>query len=84
MCQLGHYRLVPELVSSPGCLWTKPPGDQLRCCLTVVDEARLPQEQPEFVVILPWNLRTEVMEQLAYIRDWGGKFVCAVPTLVVQ
>jgi hypothetical protein len=33
------------------------------------------------VVILPWNLKLEIMEQLACLRDWGGKFVTAVPEL---
>jgi hypothetical protein len=35
-------------------------------------------------VILPWNLRTEIMAQLAYIRDWGGQFVTAVPCLTIE
>ena len=47
--------------------------------IAIVDEAQLRLERPNFVVILPWNLRTEVMEQLAYIRGWGGRFVTAVP-----
>jgi hypothetical protein len=33
------------------------------------------------VVILPWNLKDEVMGQLAYVREWGGRFVTAVPGL---
>jgi len=51
--------------------------------IVVVDEARLRQERPPFVVILPWNLRAEVTEQLAYVRDWGGRFVTAVPRLEI-
>lgn len=47
----------------------------------IVDETRLRAERPDYVVILPWNLRGEVMEQLAYIREWGGQFVTAVPEL---
>jgi hypothetical protein len=35
------------------------------------------------VLILPWNLKDEVMAQLGYIRDWGGQFVTAVPHLQV-
>jgi len=54
------------------------------CRIAVVDEARLQRERPDFVVILPWNLRSEVMEQLSYIREWGGKFVCAVPELAIE
>lgn len=38
-------------------------------------------EKPDFVVIFPWNLKAEVMEQLAFVRDWGGRFVVAIPEL---
>jgi len=41
----------------------------------------LKNEKPDFVVILPWNLKHEVMRQLDYIRAWGGLFVIAVPEL---
>jgi len=40
--------------------------------------------KPEFVVIFPWNLRSEITEQLNYIRDWGGQFVTAVPALALS
>lgn len=49
--------------------------------IPIVDETRLRAERPDYVVILPWNLREEVMAQLAYIREWGGQFVTAVPEL---
>jgi SAM-dependent methyltransferase len=49
--------------------------------IPIVDETRLREERPDYVLILPWNLRGEVMEQLAYIREWGGRFVTAVPEL---
>ena len=49
--------------------------------IPIVDEARLRSDRPDYVVILPWNLRAEVMEQLAYVREWGGQFVTAVPEL---
>jgi len=35
------------------------------------------------VLILPWNLKEEIMSQMAHIRDWGGKFVVAIPELEV-
>jgi hypothetical protein len=41
-------------------------------------------DRPDYVVILPWNLRDEVMHQLAYIHAWGGQFVTAVPELQVN
>ena len=52
--------------------------------IAVVDEARLRHARPEFVVVLPWNLRREITAQLAYIREWGGRFVTAVPRLEVS
>lgn len=51
--------------------------------IPIVDEARLQSEKPEYVVILPWNLKTEVIVQLAYIRAWAGQIVAAVPRLEV-
>lgn len=51
--------------------------------IPIVDEAHLKRERPDYVLVLPWNLKAEVREQLAYIRDWGGSFVTAVPKLEI-
>lgn len=51
--------------------------------IPIVDESCIRDEKPDYVVIIPWNIRDEVMTQLAYIREWGGQFVTAVPTLTV-
>jgi len=40
---------------------------------------RLAQTRPDLVLILPWNLREEIMEQLSYVREWGGRFVLPIP-----
>jgi SAM-dependent methyltransferase len=42
------------------------------------------QAKPDYVLILPWNLEAEIVQQLAYIRDWGGKFVIPLPTVRVR
>ena len=52
--------------------------------IPIVDEDIIAKEKPDYVLILPWNLRNEVIEQLNYIREWGGKFVTAVPELSIQ
>jgi len=52
--------------------------------IPVVAEARIHETRPAFVVVLPWNLREEITTQLAYIREWGGRFVTAIPQLVVS
>ena len=49
--------------------------------IPIVSEERLIEERPDYVVILPWNLREEIMQQLAYAQEWCGKFVTAVPDL---
>jgi len=37
------------------------------------------EDKPDYLVILPWNLKEEIMEQMSYIREWGGKFVTLIP-----
>ncbi|MBI5326885.1 MAG: class I SAM-dependent methyltransferase [Deltaproteobacteria bacterium] len=44
---------------------------------------KIRQTKPEYVFILPWNIKEEVMEQMSFIREWGGKFVIAVPDVQV-
>lgn len=52
--------------------------------IPIVDEQFLRAAKPDYVVILPWNLRGEVTQQLEYIRHWGGQFVTAVPELAIH
>ena len=52
--------------------------------IPIVHESIIRHEKPDYVLILPWNLRNEVTEQLKYIREWGGKFVTAVPSLEIS
>lgn len=44
---------------------------------------KIQETRPDYVLILPWNLKKEIMAQLSYIRDWGGKFVVPIPTVHV-
>jgi hypothetical protein len=39
--------------------------------------------RPDYVLILPWNLKAEVMQQLSYIREWGGQFVVPIPQVEI-
>lgn len=45
---------------------------------------RIAETKPDYVVILPWNLRDEIMDQLQYIRQWGGRFVVPIPKVIVS
>lgn len=40
---------------------------------------RMKETRPDYVLILPWNLKDEIMGQMAYIREWGGQFVVPIP-----
>jgi SAM-dependent methyltransferase len=51
--------------------------------LPVYDEEYLKKVQPDYVLILAWNLAEEIMQKLSYIRKWGGKFVMAIPELKI-
>lgn len=49
--------------------------------IPVMQEDFLKNDKPDYVVIFPWNIKEEVVRQLAYIRDWSGKFVIPIPNL---
>ncbi|WCT10612.1 class I SAM-dependent methyltransferase [Mucilaginibacter jinjuensis] len=51
--------------------------------IPVMNEQYLKDAKPDFVIILPWNLKDEIVEQLAYIKEWGGQFVIAIPALKI-
>ena len=40
-----------------------------------------PRDDARLVFILPWNLRDEIMEQLSFVREWGGRFLVRAPEL---
>lgn len=44
---------------------------------------KIKETRPDYVLILPWNLKNEIMQQMAYIREWGGQFVIPIPTVQV-
>jgi 2-polyprenyl-3-methyl-5-hydroxy-6-metoxy-1,4-benzoquinol methylase len=44
---------------------------------------RIAADRPDYILVLPWNLRTEISEQLHYVREWGGRLVFPIPTLEV-
>jgi len=52
--------------------------------IPIVDESFIKKEKPDFIVVLPWNIKEEIFSQLDYIRDWSGKFVVAIPKLEIN
>lgn len=49
--------------------------------IPVTSEEKLRTEKPDYIVILPWNLRQEISSQLSYVKEWGGKFIVAIPRI---
>ena len=51
--------------------------------IPIVNEKMLKEYQPDYVLILPWNIKDEIIEQLHYIKGWGGRFAITIPELKV-
>jgi len=51
--------------------------------IPVFNETFLKESKPDYIIILPWNLKDEIISQLDYVRDWGAQFVVPIPQLEV-
>jgi SAM-dependent methyltransferase len=51
--------------------------------IPITNESKIKETKPNYVIILPWNIKNEIENQLSYIREWGGKFVVAIPELEI-
>lgn len=56
------------------------PGTHIPIC----HPEKIKETRPDYVLILPWNLKAEIMQQVAYIRDWGGRFVVPIPEVKID
>ncbi|VAX31075.1 SAM-dependent methyltransferase, partial [hydrothermal vent metagenome] len=55
------------------------PGSRIPIC----HPDKIKETKPDYLLILPWNLREEIMDQMAFIREWNGRFVVPIPKLQV-
>jgi hypothetical protein len=51
--------------------------------IPIVAEEEMRKARPDYVIILPWNIREEIMEQLSYIRQWDAKFMVPIPGIQI-
>jgi 2-polyprenyl-3-methyl-5-hydroxy-6-metoxy-1,4-benzoquinol methylase len=51
--------------------------------IAIHDPSRIALDKPDYVLVLPWNLRAELSSQLSYVREWGGRLVFPIPTLEI-
>jgi SAM-dependent methyltransferase len=54
------------------------------CGIPIVPPAHVEQTRPDYLVILPWNFKDEIVKQMGMIRSWGGRFVTAIPHVEVH
>ena len=51
--------------------------------IPIFTPAKLAETKPDYILILPWNIRDELLEQLDYARDWGARFIIPIPEVEV-
>jgi hypothetical protein len=56
------------------------PGSHIPIC----HQNEIKKHKPDFVLILPWNIKEEIKSQLSFIKDWGGRFIVAVPSINLE
>ncbi len=44
---------------------------------------KIRESRPDYILILPWNFKDEIIEQMSYVRDWGGRFIVPIPELKI-
>jgi SAM-dependent methyltransferase len=81
---LNHCGIRPDLLSytvdrSPVKQGQFLPGTHI----PVYAPDRIAQTKPDYILVLPWNLKEEITEQLAYVREWGGRLVYPIPALEI-
>jgi hypothetical protein len=51
--------------------------------IPILSPERIAEDRPDYVLVLPWNLRDEIIEQLSYVRAWGGQLIFPIPSLEI-
>jgi hypothetical protein len=52
--------------------------------IPILKPEEIDARRPDYVFILPWNLKAEIMKQLAHIKDWGGRFIVPIPEATIE
>jgi hypothetical protein len=51
--------------------------------IPIKEPDEIKKTKPDYLLIIPWNLKNEIMEQMKYIQEWGGKFVIPIPEVKI-
>lgn len=52
-------------------------------CIPVYSPEKIKETKPDYILILPWNLRNEISKELSYVKEWKCKFIVAIPTIEI-
>ncbi len=75
VCGIGHPDIKAVYDRNPAKQGKLTPGTHI----PIRDPERLRIDKPDYIVILPWNIADEVVSSMQFVKDWGGRFVIAVP-----
>jgi hypothetical protein len=78
-CGIGRDLIAYTVDRSPHKQGRFLPGSRI----PIYHPDRIRESKPDYVVILPWNLKDEIIDQLHFIREWGGKFVVPIPRVTI-
>ncbi len=78
-CGIGHDIIDYTVDISPHKQGKYLPGTHI----PIMTPEKVSQSKPDYLVILAWNLKEEIMNQMSHIRDWGGKFVVLIPEVKI-
>lgn len=79
-CEIGRDMIDYTVDRNPSKQGHYLPGS----LIPIYHPAKIRETKPDYVFILPWNLKDEIMEQLSYVRDWDGKFIIPIPEPVIE
>ncbi|MGE7883587.1 methyltransferase domain-containing protein [Bacillus sp. NPDC094077] len=78
-CGLGKEFLSYTVDKNPHKQGLYLPGTRI----PIKDPEEIKQTKPDYILILPWNLKDEIMEECSFIHEWGGKFLVVIPKVEV-
>ena len=78
-CRIGREYVEYVVDKNPHKQGLYLPGSHLQ----IKEPEEIKKTKPDFVVILPWNIKDEIMNEISFIHDWGGKFVIPIPKVII-
>ena len=79
-CKIGTDLIDYTVDLNPGKQGYFLPGSHI----PIFHPDKIGETKPDYLLILPWNIKKEIMEQMEFINSWGGKFISPIPAIMVE